>query len=199
MKDNRFITQSILSVLAKNWYYTLFLVISVLVSILLQLYPAFIMQRIIDVNFANGILEGVWRLALLYLLCSTGIHISSVLKVIITAVLGQKILNKIRMFMAKRLSELPMKYFTVTPVGEIMSRLTTDLFDVTEFAHHTPENIVIAAVKIAACLVKVFPVVQANLEKIMNALTTARRPWLVRSDSAPRSAAAFIFLGVRCS
>ena len=30
-----------------------------------------------------------------------------------------------------------------------------------------------------------------------NALTTARRPWLVRSDSAPRSAAAFIFLGVR--
>ena len=30
-----------------------------------------------------------------------------------------------------------------------------------------------------------------------NALTTDTRPWLLRSDRAPRSAAAFIFLGVR--
>ena len=30
-------------------------------------------------------------------------------------------------------------------------------------------------------------------------LTTWTRPWLSRSDSAPRSAAAFIFFGVRCT
>jgi ATP-binding cassette subfamily B protein len=127
VNKERFISRSVFSILAKNWPLTVLLAAAVAVTIMLQLYPAFIMRQIIDNNFANGVLVGVWRLALLYLLVTAGANVVAVLKVIITTILGQKILNRLRLFMSKRLSELPMKYFINTPVGDIMSRLTTDV------------------------------------------------------------------------
>lgn len=46
------------------------------------------------------------------------------------------------------LQRLSVTYYNNTKVGQIMSRITSDLFDVTEFAHHCPEEFFIAAVKI---------------------------------------------------
>ena len=127
MNNNRFISRSVISVLAKSWPLTLLLIITATATIMLQVYPAFLMRQIIDDHFANGIMEGVWRLAFIYLLLTAGANAVAVVKVIATTILGQKILNNIRLFMSKRLSELPMKYFINTPVGDIMSRLTTDV------------------------------------------------------------------------
>ena len=39
-------------------------------------------------------------------------------------------------------------YYSNTKIGQIMGRITSDLFDVTEFAHHCPEEFFIAAIKI---------------------------------------------------
>lgn len=39
-------------------------------------------------------------------------------------------------------------FFNQTKVGHILSRMTTDLFDVTEFAHHCPEEFLIAGIKL---------------------------------------------------
>jgi ATP-binding cassette subfamily B protein len=156
MPNNRFIAQSVFSVLAKSWSLTLLLVVSVVVSIILQLYPAFIMRQIIDENFANGILEGVWRLALAYLLVSAGANVVAVLKVIVTTILGQKILNKIRLFMSQRLSELPMKYFINTPVGDIMSRLTTDVDAINTLFSSGIINVVTDLIKIAGLMAALY-------------------------------------------
>ena len=41
-------------------------------------------------------------------------------------------------------------YYNNTKVGTIMGRITNDLFDVTEFAHHCPEEFFIAGIKIIA-------------------------------------------------
>ena len=41
-------------------------------------------------------------------------------------------------------------YYNNTKVGQIMGRITNDLFDVTEFAHHCPEEFFIAGIKIVA-------------------------------------------------
>ena len=41
-------------------------------------------------------------------------------------------------------------YYNNTKVGTIMGRITNDLFDVTEFAHHCPEEFFIAGIKILA-------------------------------------------------
>ena len=51
------------------------------------------------------------------------------------------------------LQRLSDTYYSNTKVGQIMGRITNDLFDVTEFAHHCPEEFFIAAIKITASFV----------------------------------------------
>ncbi len=48
------------------------------------------------------------------------------------------------------LHKLSFAYYDNTKVGTIMSRITNDLFDITEFAHHCPEEFFIAGIKIVA-------------------------------------------------
>lgn len=118
---------SIKHVLCKNWWLFALLLAAIAASISLQLIPAFVLRKIIDDNFVNGILEGVWKLAAFYLLATAGTNIVEFIKIVITTVLGQQILVQLRLLMAKRLSELSMQYYFKTPTGEIMSRLTTDV------------------------------------------------------------------------
>ena len=51
------------------------------------------------------------------------------------------------------LLRVPFSYYDTTKVGQLMSRITTDMFEVAEFAHHCPEEFFIAGVKIAASFV----------------------------------------------
>ena len=51
------------------------------------------------------------------------------------------------------LQKLSDNYFNNTKVGQIMSRITSDLFDVTEFAHHCPEEFFIAFLKAVVAFV----------------------------------------------
>ena len=51
------------------------------------------------------------------------------------------------------LQRLGHTYYSNTKVGQIMGRITNDLFDVTEFAHHCPEEFFIAGIKITASFV----------------------------------------------
>ncbi len=51
------------------------------------------------------------------------------------------------------LQRLGYTYYSNTKVGQIMGRITNDLFDVTEFAHHCPEEFFIAAIKIVASFI----------------------------------------------
>jgi len=127
MRKNRLISDSIIFVLRTNWPLTVLLLVSVFASILLQILPAFILKQIVDEHFTKGVLQGVWLLAWWYFALMGGISIAELFKGLSTMILGQKILNRLRMAMSQRLSELPMKYFTNTPVGDIMSRLTTDV------------------------------------------------------------------------
>jgi len=105
----------------------LLLVASIMASMVLQLSPAFILRHIIDQNFVKGITEGVWELAILYLLVISASNIVEFLKVAFTTLIGQKILMHIRLKMAERLSQLPINYYVKTPAGDTMSRLTADV------------------------------------------------------------------------
>ena len=63
-------------------------------------------------------------------------------------VMGAKIETDMRRDAYAHLQQLSNTYFNNTKVGQIMGRITNDLFDVTEFAHHCPEEFFIAALKI---------------------------------------------------
>lgn len=62
-------------------------------------------------------------------------------------VMGASIETDMREDAFAHLQKLSDNYFNNTKVGQIMSRITSDLFDVTEFAHHCPEEFFSAFVK----------------------------------------------------
>ncbi|MCI8930512.1 MAG: ABC transporter ATP-binding protein [Lachnospiraceae bacterium] len=63
-------------------------------------------------------------------------------------VMGAKIETDMRRDAYSHLQKLSNTYYNNTKVGQIMGRITNDLFDVTEFAHHCPEEFFIAGIKI---------------------------------------------------
>ena len=63
-------------------------------------------------------------------------------------VMGAKIETDMRRDAYAHLQQLSNTYFNNTKVGQIMGRITNDLFEVTEFAHHCPEEFFIAGLKI---------------------------------------------------
>ncbi|MBR7164047.1 MAG: ABC transporter ATP-binding protein [Clostridia bacterium] len=63
-------------------------------------------------------------------------------------VMGVKIESDMRRDMFSHLANLSFSYYDEAKVGTIMSRITSDLFDVTEFAHHCPEEFFISFIKI---------------------------------------------------
>ena len=62
-------------------------------------------------------------------------------------VMGARIETDMRRDAFDHLQKLSDSYFANTKVGQIMGRITNDLFDVTEFAHHCPEEFFIAGLK----------------------------------------------------
>ena len=63
-------------------------------------------------------------------------------------IMGVHIETDMRRDAFDHLLKLDHTYYNNTKVGTIMGRITNDLFDVTEFAHHCPEEFFIAAIKI---------------------------------------------------
>lgn len=63
-------------------------------------------------------------------------------------IMGAKIETDMRRDAYHHLQQLSNTYYSNTKVGQIMGRITNDLFDVTEFAHHCPEEFFIAGVKL---------------------------------------------------
>lgn len=68
-------------------------------------------------------------------------------------VMGAKIETDMRSDLFAHLQTLSFAFYANAKVGQLMANLTSDLFDVTEFSHHCPEEFFIAGVKIAASFV----------------------------------------------
>ncbi len=68
-------------------------------------------------------------------------------------VMGARLETDMRRDMFDHLQKLPFKYFDNTKIGQLMSRMTSDLFDITEFSHHCPEEFFIAAIKIIGAFI----------------------------------------------
>lgn len=68
-------------------------------------------------------------------------------------VMGAKIEYDMRAEIFAHMQKLSFSYYDDSKVGSLMSRITTDLFDITELLHHGPENIVLSILKIAGALI----------------------------------------------
>ena len=68
-------------------------------------------------------------------------------------IMGTKIETDMRRDLFAHLQKLSFSYYDNTKIGTLMSRITNDLFDVTEFAHHCPEEFFISGIKIVCSFI----------------------------------------------
>ena len=67
--------------------------------------------------------------------------------------MGVRMQAQMRSDMFSHLEKLPYSFYDNHETGKIMSRMTNDLFDVSELAHHGPENIIISVISIVASFI----------------------------------------------
>ena len=63
-------------------------------------------------------------------------------------VMGVEMQTRMRTDMFAHLQKLPYSFYDNNETGKIMSRMTNDLFEVSELAHHGPENLIISSISI---------------------------------------------------
>lgn len=68
-------------------------------------------------------------------------------------VMGAKIEYNMRAEIFAHMQKLSFSFYDDAKVGQLMSRITTDLFDITELLHHGPENIILSLLKIIGALI----------------------------------------------
>ncbi|MCM1040164.1 MAG: ABC transporter ATP-binding protein/permease [Ruminococcus sp.] len=89
----------------------------------------------------------ILRLAALYLLLRIIDAMANFYMAYTGHVMGTRMETDMRRDAYAHLQRLSDTYYNNTKVGQIMGRITNDLFDVTEFSHHCPEEFFIAAIK----------------------------------------------------
>ena len=88
-------------------------------------------------------------------------------------IIGVRMQAQMRSDMFRHLQTLPYSYYDGSETGKIMSRMTNDLMNVSELAHHGPENLLICSVMIITSFVYLW-----TLEPILTLIIFACVPVL---------------------
>ncbi len=103
----------------------------------------------------------------------------------------------IRRDLFHHMQELDFRYYDKNRTGQLMSRLTADLFDITELAHHGPEDVFISFVTIVGSLAVMFSiqwrlalVIAVILPVFFAVVWSFRRSMAEASDAVKRKTAA---------
>ena len=99
------------------------------------------------IDLSSFSMEIIIRMALLYLLLRIIDCLGSYYMAGVGHIMGARIETDMRRDAYRHLLKLSDTFYNNTKVGQIMGRITNDLFEVTEFSHHCPEEFFIAAIK----------------------------------------------------
>lgn len=116
-------------------------------DLVLPLIVRFITNTAIN-DLASLTVETILKLGLVYLVLRLIDGVANYFMADIGHVMGARIETDMRRDLFSHLQKLPFSFYSDTKIGQLMSRITSDLFDVTEFAHHCPEEFFIAGLKI---------------------------------------------------
>ena len=102
-------------------------VVFVLAAASFELVPPFIIRTIVDDHLTTGRQAGLLLLAILYLGASAAIQAMTFLYSYLAATVAQGVLTSVRVRLFTHLQRLPIGYFDRTPVGDVISRCTSDV------------------------------------------------------------------------
>lgn len=89
-------------------------------------------------------------------------------------IIGVKMQSQMRLDLFSHLQKLPFGFYDNHETGRIMTRITSDLFEVCELAHHGPENLLISSVMIVLSFLYLF-----SIDPILTLIIFACVPILV--------------------
>ena len=96
-------------------------------------------------------------------------------------IMGARMERDMRRELFEHYEKLSFSYYDKNNTGQMMSRLISDLFDISEFAHHGPENLFISVVKIVGSFFFLF-VIQWRLALILAAVVLLMIYFSVRQN-----------------
>ena len=98
-------------------------------------------------------LELIIRAGVLYIVLRIIDTVANYYMASVGHIMGTRLETDMRRDFFGHLQKLSFSYYDNAKVGSLMSRITSDLFDVTEFSHHCPEEFFIAGIKIICSFV----------------------------------------------
>ena len=133
----------------------IFAFLSAAITLVLPLIIRYVTSEVIYMEKSEALhsvfLLGILMFAMLALYCYSNFYISNY-----GHVMGAKIEYDMRAEIFEHFQKLSFSYYDNQKTGELMSRITTDLFDITELMHHGPENIAISLVKLIGAMLILF-------------------------------------------
>lgn len=131
------------------------LLMATLTSALSVCFPV-ITRRLLNIYIPNLAWTSILTCFLLMLFIYIAESICSYVMIKWGHILGVCIETDIRHDFFVHLQKLSVSFYDTTKTGHLMSRMTNDLFEISETAHHCPENLIISGVTIILSLVVMF-------------------------------------------
>ncbi len=134
------------------WADMFFAVLSALVALTIPLVVRYVTSTLIYMD-ANEILHqiiyiGIFLVVLLLIDLYSRYFIGNY-----GHVMGAKMEYDMRAEIFGHMQKLSFSFYDDAKVGQLMSRITSDLFDITELLHHGPENIILSILKITGAFI----------------------------------------------
>jgi len=134
------------------WADMFFAAVSAAISLVIPLIIRYVAYDLVNnersVILHNLIFVGAILIALILIDCYSRYFIGNY-----GHVMGAKMEYNMRAEIFDHMQKLSFSFYDDAKVGQLMSRITTDLFEITELLHHGPENIILSLLKIVGALV----------------------------------------------
>ncbi len=129
------------------WADMFFAAVSASIALTLPLIVRYVTSTLIYMEPAEILAKVKWLAVLLLVMVAVDCY-SKFFIANYGHVMGAKIEYDMRAEIFDHFQKLSFAFYDNQKVGQLMSRITTDLFDITELMHHGPENIILSIIKI---------------------------------------------------
>ena len=130
---------------------TLFAIIASIVALIIPLVVRYITSTVVHMNPQQAFKQIMYIAIAVFVLIIIQIYCNYFISNY-GHVMGAKIEYDMRAEIFAHFQESAASFFDDQKVGQLMSRITSDLFDITELLHHGPENVTISVIKIIGAL-----------------------------------------------
>ena len=138
-----------------KWWFVLDMAMATLSSVLSIISPI-IVRKVLSFIGVEGAIKNIVMLLSLVFACYALSSLCSYIRIKWGHYLGVWIENDMRSELFNHLQKLSFSYFDRHKTGDIMSRISNDLFNIAEVAHHGPEDVLISILTIIGAYILMF-------------------------------------------